>query len=866
MKFEKASTGHKGLDNIINYLRIGDNVVWQVDAIEDYIEYAKTFANVSLKEHKKVIYMRFAAHPPILENQDVFKTYVLDPSVGFESFTTEVHRIITKEGLEAFYIFDCLSNLLEAWATDLMIGNFFQVTCPYLFQMETIAYFAIIRGSHSFETVARIRETTQLLLDLYNIQDKRYIHPLKVWNRYSSTMFLPHIERNEDMIPVTSSAEAATLFKYLPKHGFGNVKRHLDYWDKLFMDAENLLYNKDSHVEASKYDMQKMIEQLCKFMLSREKRVLELTTKYFTLEDLLSIKARLIGSGYIGGKAVGMLLARKILHNDPRINWDDYLEPHDSFYIGSDVFYTYLVQNGWWNLRVEQKSKEGYFKAAEVLREKMKHGKFTESIKEQFLQMLEYFGQSPIIVRSSSLLEDGFGNAFAGKYESVFCVNQGTPVERYKQFEAALKTVYSSALNKDALEYRLKRGLDQADEQMAILVQRVSGDYHKKYFFPFLGGVGFSYNSYVWKEDLKPDAGMIRLVLGLGTAAVNRVEGDYPRVAALDQPMVQPLGNMEDIKKYSQHKVDVLNLEKNKLETVSLNKLMWEKTGIPMELIGILDYETNRKIREYNIKEQEAWILTYKKLFKDTEFIPIMQNILKTLETAYSYPVDIEFTVNCLSDNSLKINLVQCRPLQTKGVGGKIDIPEDLDEKTLLFATKGHFMGGSINQIIKRIIYIDPKAYSNLSVQDKYALARLIGVLNKLSADQQDAPTMLVVPGRIGSSTVSLGLPVTFSEISNMSLICETAYEIMGMVPDLSFGSHFFQDLVEAGIFYVAIFPNSEETLFNIDFFENAANDLKDILPKETRFENVLKVIDTQSQIQIKADLKTQNLKCYRIV
>ncbi|NLK98882.1 MAG: hypothetical protein GX272_12540 [Epulopiscium sp.] len=865
MKFDKASTGHTGLDKAINYLRIGDNVVWQVNYLEDYINYARTFVKSSLEDNKKVIYMRFAAHPPILEDQNQIKTYVLDPSIGFESFTTEVHRIITKEGLEAFYVFDCLSNLLEAWATDLMIGNFFQVICPYLFEMETIAYFAIIRGSHSFDTVARIRETTQLLLDLYNIKGKRYIHPLKVWNRYSSTMFLPHVERNEEMIPVTSSAEVAMLFSYLPKQGFGNVKRHLDYWDKLFMDAEQLLDHKDSLSEEGKLQTQKMIEQLCKLMLSKEKKVLELSTKYFTLEDILSIKSRLIGSGLIGGKAVGMLLARKILQNDKKLNWDAHLEPHDSFYIGSDVFYTYLVQNGWWSLRVEQKSKEGYFKAAEILREKMRNGKFTESIKEQFLQMLEYFGQSPIIVRSSSLLEDGFGNAFAGKYESVFCVNQGSPSERYEQFEEALRTVYSISLNKDALEYRMKRGLDQADEQMAILVQRVSGDYHKKYFFPFLGGVGFSYNSYVWKEDLDPKAGMIRLVLGLGTSAVNRVEGDYPRVAALDQPMIQPIGNMEDIKKYSQHKVDVLNLENNKLERISLNKLMWEKTGIKMDLIGILDYETNRKIKEYNIKEQEAWILTYEKLFKDTEFIPTIKNMLKTLETAYNYPVDIEFTVNYISDDSLKINLVQCRPLQTKGAGGQVDIPEDIDEKSLLFATKGHFMGGSINQSIKRIIYVDPKGYSNLSSQDKYALARLIGLLNKKIANKQEVPTMLVAPGRVGSSTPSLGLPVTFSEISNISIICETAYEIMGMVPDLSFGSHFFQDLVEEDIFYVAIFPNSKETIFNVDLFENSISSLKEILPKEIKFESVLKVIDTQSQVQIKADLKSQQLKCYKI-
>ncbi|TCT12966.1 pyruvate phosphate dikinase-like enzyme [Natranaerovirga pectinivora] len=858
MKFDKASTGNNGLDEIINFLRIGDNVVWQVDHIEDYMRYAKAYVKKSLDDNRNIIYMRFAAHPPILEDNENIKKYELDPSIGFESFTVEVHRIIENEGLEAFYVFDCLSNLLEAWATDLMIGNFFQVTCPYLFEMETIAYFGIIRGNHSFDTIARIRETTQLLLDLYNIQGKLYVHPLKVWNRYSPTMFLPHIVDDSGMTPITSSAESAILFQYLPKKGLGNPKRKLDYWDKLFIDAEELIYTSHNQNKSKK---QEMVEQLCRLMIGKEEKVLEMAKKHFDLEDIISIKSRLIGSGFIGGKTVGMLLARQILSKNPQENWNDVLEAHDSFYIGSDVFYTYIVQNGWWHLRLKQRSKEGYFEAAQILQEKMKEGIFSENIKEQFLQMLEYFGQSPIIVRSSSLLEDSFGNAFAGKYDSVFCINQGSPSERYKQFEEALRTVYASSMNRDALEYRMKRGLDQSDEQMAILVQRVSGDYYKKYFFPFLAGVGFSHNSYVWKEHLDPKAGMIRLVLGLGTKAVDRVEGDYPRVASLDQPTLQPLGNEEDKKKYSQHTVDVLNLEKNTFESLSLNKLMWEKVGIKMDLIGIPDYETNKKIKEYNIKEQEAWILNYEKLFKNTGFIQTMKKMLKALEDAYTYPVDMEFTVNYISDETLRINVVQCRPLQTKGVVGNVQIPE-IENEQVIFETKGNFMGGSIDQNIHRIIYVDPKGYSNLSTQDKYAIANTIGNINK-GIKRDVMTTILVAPGRIGSSTPSLGLPLKFTDICNMSILCEMAYEIMGMVPDLSYGSHFFQDLVEADIFYVAIFPEMRGIQFNMNYFIEATNSLVNVFPEGARFQEVLKVIEVED-IAIKGDIKSQRLRCYK--
>ena len=130
-------------------------------------------------------------------------------------------------------------------------------------------------------------------------------------------------------------------------------------------------------------------------------------------------------------KACGMLLARKIIHTELP-EYRSYFEPHDSFYIGSDVFYTYIVSNNCWETRIAQRTEEGYFSKAGALKEALLSGSFPPDIREKFRTVLEYFGQSPIIVRSSSFLEDGFGNAFAGKYESVFHVNQGSPEERLK--------------------------------------------------------------------------------------------------------------------------------------------------------------------------------------------------------------------------------------------------------------------------------------------------------------------------------------------------------------------------------------------------------------------------------------------------
>lgn len=853
------STGIDGLDEVLNGLRKGDNVVWQVDSVEDYCHYAKPYIERAVNEGRRIIYIRFANHEPLIENNPKVETYQLDPSKGFEQFSKQVHNIITDGGFDTFYLFDCLSDLLDAWATDLMIGNFFMITCPYLYELDTITYFAILRGKHSFKTIARIRDTTQLLLDVYHFEDHYHVHPLKVLNRYSPTMFLPHRDKEHKFIPITSSIDATRLLSHISEKTVMSPTRVLDSWDKLFMKAESLR-NKPS----DSADVIEITDELCRLMIGREPRILDLVEKYMSLDDLINIKSRLIGSGFIGGKAVGMLTAQKILEKDQDYDWKSKMEPHDSFYVGSDVFYSYIVENGWWNLLMEQKTKKGYFKVAPQMKENILTGKFPDEVKERFQELIEYFGQSPIIVRSSSLLEDSFGNAFAGKYESIFLVNQGDPVERYEKFEAAVKEVYASTMDVNALSYRLQRGLDKMDEQMALLVQRVSGSYHEQYFFPYLAGVGMSYNTFVWDPKLDPHAGMIRLVFGLGTRAVERVEDDYPQTIALDQPLLRPYSKAQDMMRFSQHKVDLLNIIKNKPDTLDAWDLLNEKDDINTDLVASIDREAQQRLRESGKRDAKAWMITFKKLLSETDFVTVVQNMLHSLEKYYKYPVDVEFTANLAMDGDLKLNLVQCRPLQTKGLMTKVVIPENIAKENILFESYGHTMGGNISSPIDQIIYVKSQAYQEAPMEQKYDIARLVGKLNRQIDERIEKPTMILGPGRWGTTTPSLGVPVKFAEINNITVMAETAYEGGNLMPDLSFGTHFFQDLVEADIFYVALFPKKEDVVFNKQILDDMPNQLTNLLPESGKYEHIVKVCDTKElNLQIMCDVLTQRVVCF---
>lgn len=854
-----ASTGLKGLDEILCDLKKGDNVVWQVERIEDYQRFVTPYLDRAIQDGRKVVYMRFARHKSLIENQPGVSIYQLDADSGFESFSTQVHSIISREGTEVYYVFDCLSDLLSAWATDLMVGNFFMVTCPYLFELDTIAYFAILRNYHSFQTIARIRETTQLLLDVYDFDGNIYIHPLKVWRRYSPTMFLPHLRKGEKFEPVTSSIDASRLLSHISHKGLDGASRALDYWDRLFMKAENL-----RKMPPESEEVKELVRELCRIMVGREKRISELAQNNFSIEDLINIRSRLIGSGFIGGKAAGMLLAQNILSQDKSFDWSRYLEPHDSFYIGSDVFYSYIVENGWWKLLMKQKTKEGYFEVAPEMKENLLRGRFPDQVRERFRETIEYFGQSPIIVRSSSLLEDSFGNAFAGKYESLFLVNQGDPEQRYSQFEEAVRRVYASTMGADALAYRLQRGLDQQDEQMALLVQRVSGSYKNHFFFPDLAGVGVSHNTFVWKPHLEPKAGMLRLVFGLGTRAVDRVEDDYPQTIALDDPLLRPYAEPEDMVKFSQHNVDLLDINENRLRTVGLYELLDEAPEIELDLIATRDYKTERRMKETNTKARDLWVLTFKKLLAETDFTKNMQKMLNTLESYYQYPVDTEFTANFAKDGELKINLLQCRPLQTKGLTANVHIPENIKKENILFESHGYTMGGSISQNLKRIIYVEPQAYVKLSISQKYDIARLVGKLNRQITNRETMPTILLGPGRWGTTTPSLGVPVSFSEINNMTVLAEIAYESGNLMPELSFGTHFFQDLVESDIFYVAIFPQKQDVTFNKDRFLQMPNLLTEYLPDSNKYAGAVMVSEADGeQLQIMCDILSQKIICF---
>lgn len=854
-----VSTGTPGLDRVLDGLRIGDNVVWRVSDLEDYRRFVTPFVQSAAAAGRQIIYLRFGRHAPLLQPGPGIRIVEVDAENGFESFTARIWTEVETWGRGAFYVCDCLSDLLDAWATDTMVGYFFQMICPFLYELDTVAWFALYHHRHSHQTLDRIRTTTQVLIDVHRADEDMQIQPVKVWQRQSPTMFLPHRIRDDQFIPVTDSSNATRLQAAIEQQARG-TQPMLDGWDRLFLEAAELAGSDDQPAR------QELARRISQVLISRDPRMLALAERYLSLEALVSIHNRTIGSGYIGGKAAGMLLARAILRREAPDTWSEALDPHDSMFLASDVWYAFLVHNGLWPAIMRHRTEEGFFSEAPALREAIMRGGFPPEVRAELVRTLDHFGQYPILVRSSSLLEDGFGNAFAGKYESVFVINQGAPEERLQALEDAVRRVYASRMSEDALSYRRSRRLEHMEEPMALLIQRVNGRFHDRWYLPDAAAVGVSRNIFVWDRDMDPRAGMLRMVMGLGTRAVDRIEGDHACVLALDHPLKQPYRSPEEGYRFTQRWVDALDVTGPGLTSIDLPTLSREAPELPLAQLAEIDQSASTRARELEL-DAPVWRVTFRPLIRGNRMVRLARQMLDTLEQAYRHPVDVEFTLHLDDKGEPRFNLVQCRPLATIGEATAVELPAAPDPRSVLLATEGHFMGGNINLPIRRIIQVLAGPYSALNIADKYQVAALVGRLARQTPEH--CRLMLIGPGRWGTGSPELGVPVGFADISRVSVLVEIADMGNSMVPDLSFGSHFFQDLVETGIAYVALFPDEEGSLWQPQWLASharphAIDSLLDDEPPSPAIQACVRVWETDpEQFVVQADVTEQRLLAY---
>ncbi len=620
-------------------------------------------------------------------------------------------------------------------------------------------------------------------------------------------------------------------------------------WDVLFAKAEEYEAYPSEERASVKHHLQEIIVVLIKGMISDQLAFVGIAKNFFNISDLKEIRRRRIGRGKIGGKAAGMLLANKILQRAQAEGEIELAHPvtiPDSYYVGSDVFYEFHEINGLHDFH-NQKYKTHEEIVAEYPEgvKAFTEGHFPDQVVARLGDLLAEVGNVPLIVRSSSLLEDNFGSSFAGKYDSFFCPNQGTFEENLTALSNAIKCIYASVTNPNALLYRRQKGLLDYDERMAALIQRVEGQKFGHYLFPAIAGVAFSRNPFRWNRKIRREDGFLRIVWGLGTRAVDRVANDYPRMVALSHPQLRPERTAKEIRKYSQHNVDLIDLADNAIKSLPIAEvisarypgarlLATQDKGDYMQPIFALGSNL----------DPAGLVLTFDGLVEDSTLMPEMKVLLKTLERYYQIPVDVEFAADILTDRpkpEYSIHLLQCRPLTSQEGAGEHELPADVPGADKLFFANKLVPQGLVTNI-NYIVYVDPDAYSRISERSaKLEIARVIGRLNKRLENER---FILMGPGRWGSSNIDLGVKVAYADIYNTRVLVEIAMGVGGETPEVSYGTHFFQDLVESSIYPLPLYPNDKGVIFNRTFLDGVPNVLSELLPDDAPYADCIKVID----------------------
>ncbi len=348
---------------------------------------------------------------------------------------------------------------------------------------------------------------------------------------------------------------------------------------------------------------------------------------------------------------------------------------------------------------------------------------------------MDSIGQVPLIFRSSSLLEDSFATAFAGKYDSFFLPNQGTPDENFEAAKLAIMRVYASTLSPDALIYRQRMGLVDFDERMAILIQKVEGQPYGRYFFPMIAGVGYSRNPFRWNPRIRREAGLLRLVCGMGTRAVERADNDYPRMIALSHPQLRPETRVEQMRQYSQHLIDVLDLEDNAFKTLPIRQVIGEDfTALRL----VASEDTGQFVQQFLTKpariDPARLVFTFETLAGTPAFTDTMRSMMQALERRYGYPVDIEFAAEVTKTYprpQFHISLLQCRPLTARESKQSRPVPSNIPPEDRLFSAHRQVPEGIIERV-RYVVFVKPEAYHRIrDSQRRLEVGRLVGRINE---------------------------------------------------------------------------------------------------------------------------------------
>lgn len=551
--------------------------------------------------------------------------------------------------------------------------------------------------------------------------------------------------------------------------------------------------------------------------MTERERVIE---RYFgwNPKDDPDFSPMILGDGSIGGKGRSLLFGIKVLKEsgDPELA-ETTIPP--AIFLGSDIFDRFVASIP--NLEALRAGP-----SEELERAFLEHPlpqEVTDMVRSFLTDMTD-----PVVVRSSSIQEDSLKYSFAGKYLSDFLGNFGSLDYRTWAVCREIRRVYSRVYFPKAIAYRSRHGI--GDDSMGIIVMRLSGHWRGDFFYPTIGGVGFSRNYRRWTNRVSMEDGVVRFVFGLGTMSTKR---EYARTCSLTNPFLRPEGqDPYTVLRHSQERFQAISRRlfegssderPDTLATMNINDVWndvfpWyrEEMGQYAQLYRGDEgggYFASPNMGPSGDRSVSRICFTFEEFpRRHRRFFERMKRTLSVLEEAMGVPADVEFSYEPKEGH---LQLIQARPLWA-GSGISSSTLDAIDPEKIILKADRMVTNGSFRHI-PNLVYVDHRLYG--SSDDFHEIARAVGTVNDRLKGER---FIFVAPGRIGSSNPALGVPVQYNELSNCCCMVEVGIPKMGYMPELSYGTHFFSDLEVDGVLYMPVFEGYQDNLYRQSWFDES--------------------------------------------
>ena len=520
-----------------------------------------------------------------------------------------------------------------------------------------------------------------------------------------------------------------------------------------------------------------------------------------------------IGQGSLGGKGRGLAFIDQIIKRNPVCdNFQGALITIPrTVVLCTDIFDEFMASNNLYPIALSDADD------ATILEAFLK-AKLPKRLDDDFMALFDVV-DTPLAIRSSSLLEDSHYQPFAGIYSTYMIPNVDDRSRMLRLLCDAIKGVYASVFYADSKAYMTATSNVIDQEKMAVIIQEVVGARHDDLYFPSFAGVGRSLNYYPIGRERAED-GVAEVAVGLGKYIVDgglslRFSPRHPECALQTSELSLALRDTQtrmyalDMSANETFRVDDgFNIVRRSVQDIA-------QTGALRFMVSTFDFRDN-VIRDNEAGEGRR-VVTFNNILKHNAF-PLAQAVdfmLSTGQTEMGRPIEIEFAGMIDRNGELKgrIYWLQIRPI----VDRKDMVDEHLlalPDSELILRSDTALGHGSVDNV-KTIVYVRPETFA---ASNNSLTAREIEKINR-QLTAADTPYILIGPGRWGSSDPSLGIPVKWPQIANARIIVESAIGNYRIEP--SQGTHFFQNLTSFGVGYFTVDQGAGHGYCSFDYLNS---------------------------------------------